>query len=170
MSWSDLLSVLADALLQKAPGWLAKQFYGESRLEADLELDIRSTHSLSFSLGHSPNAWCWLRLTNLSPLAVEVLTAEVEVWDQQPICTLQRQVHERVPGRRTKEIYCTDFLNEWQELRAYQTRDSGGAFAISARLIVATVHGVREVRFYNKEGVRGDVSGSPARAAMAAGR
>lgn len=169
MSWENVFSAVADAILRRLPGWLLRPLYPQERLQKDLELDIRSTHGLSFSLGHSPNAWCWLRFTNLSPLAVQVLTVEVDVWDQQPLCTLQRQVHERVSGRTSKEIYCTGFLNEWQELRAHQARDRGGTFSVSARLVVATVHGVQEVRFHHKEGVRGDLSGSPAKVPVTAG-
>lgn len=161
MSWRDVFSVLTEAVLRRLPAWLARMVYSQDRLGSELELDLRSTHCLSFSLGHSPNAWCWLRFTNMSPFPVEVLTAEVDVWDGQPLCTLQHQVHEPVSPKTSNEIHCANFLNEWQERRIDEARSQGKSFSVSARLILATVHGKHELRFHHKEGVRADVSGTP---------
>lgn len=160
-SWGTLVIVVQEAILKKLPGWLARMVYSEERLMSELELDLRSTHALSFSLGHSPNAWCYLRLTNKSPFPAKISTVEVDVWDQQPLCSLEHQAHEPISAKDTKEIHCADFLNEWQERRVHEARAQSKSFSMSARVVVETIYGVRELRFHHKEGVRADISGTP---------
>ena len=168
MSWRDFFSIISTLVLRKLPGWLARSLYPAERLREDLELDLRSTRGLSFSLGHSPNGWAWLRLTNKSPLAVEVQHAEVEVWDGQPVCKLTHTGRVIVAAKKTAEIYCADFINEWQERRVHEARVPGSGFTVSARLLLTTPYGAEELRVMNKEGVHGEVSGTPS-AAVAVG-
>lgn len=162
MFLKDVLAIVVDVLLRKLPKWLAGRLYSVERLRDELEVDVRSTHALSLTVSGSPHGWGWLRFTNRSPITVEVVHAEMEVWDGQPLCKLRRQMHLRVPGKKTVEIYCEDFLSEWQARRAHAAHAGGSMFTIYARVSVATPYGVEELGFGPKEGVHGDVTGVPA--------
>ncbi len=93
MSWNAVLSIVGEAMLRRFPGWIVRKLYSLDRLLREVELDVRSVRALNFSVGHSPNASATIRVTNMSPVDIEVSSVELEIWDQQPLWSHQRLTH-----------------------------------------------------------------------------
>jgi hypothetical protein len=162
MGWHAVYSVLVEALLHRLPGWIVKRFYPKERMLGEIELDVRSTRALQFTLSYSPSVSATLRLTNKSAIDVELRGVELELWDQQPLCTVQEIVCVPVASKATKEIFCRGFLNEWQAARAFESgRTRANLFTVYARVLVVTPFGLDEIRFNHKENVGAEISGTP---------
>jgi len=155
-----LLDIIFSFLFKMLP-FMRKYIYPEKELLEDIEIDVRSTNPVSFTINSDiPNASIYLKITNKSQyLEIVFNRAIISVWlsskkGTQPICHESHIISKQNIGKkRTEEIFCTFDLNEAQIKLLQEIKDSkrlNATLYLKIYIDSLRYHLLKEVRLENK--------------------
>lgn len=138
-SWAQLLRFFLDKVLGALPAWMLRRFYTQLTLDGHLEVDLRSTAPVCFSVGEAPRMDVYLWVTNKSPYVnVEIERVFIEVWDSQPFVGFETNQKEVVRKLETKTIFCRSYLSEIQRARLREVKDKNRDPQLSIDMVFNT--------------------------------
>lgn len=129
---TELISAVSSNILHKAPSYLVKKIYSESKFKKHIDIDVRSSSPINISLTRDsiPAISIYLKITNMSPFDVRLNRAVFSLWvnsdsGSQPLFNhfwILSLTH--IKRGTSEEIFCQKELNKFQVEFAKEIKDS----------------------------------------------
>jgi hypothetical protein len=131
---AELALTGADKVLSILPKFLLKRYYTRSRLDREVEIDVRTQNALMFILGSfMPMAHAFFTVRNLTNLTWKVheFSAEIHASGQSLMMTEFYDRPAEIKRKGKLEILAKCFLNELQVARLKELKTQPDGFQIA---------------------------------------